>query len=90
MIYFSHFKNFDLTSIVTPLNVQQYKHPMEESKYDLAEMNFCCVVSQNDSPLGMMKNKWIQRFTPNLRLDCSFSQVLCDKINKEFLRKEKP
>ena len=78
-----YFENFDLESVVTPVNVQAYARLLEETNYDKEETQFLIDGFTNGFDVGYQGPTNVRRTAPNLTLRVGSQVILWNKIMKE-------
>ena len=78
-----HFKNYDLKSVVTPVDVDALRRLMEESSYDVEEAQFLLNGFTNGFSIGYEGPSDIQQTAPNLKLRTGDEIDLWNKVMKE-------
>ena len=81
------FSNYDLDTIVTPVNTKRFRQLLEISKYDKKKTQFLINGFDNGFPLGYEGPTKIQKFAPNLTLRVGSPTILWNKIMKEVKEK---
>ena len=79
-----YFENFDLTSVVTPVHIDNYRQLLLETSYNVEESEFLVNGFKNGFDIGYQgRKKNIQRTAPNLKLRVGSEVELWNKIMKE-------
>ena len=78
-----YYENFDLKSIVTPVNVDQLNRLLIESDYDRKKTAKLIDGFTNGFELGYQGKTNIQRKAPNLKLAVGNETILWNKVMKE-------
>ena len=79
-----YYENFDLDSVVTPVNVENYRRLLQETGYDKDESEFLIHGFQNGFDIGYKGvTDDIQRTAPNLPFRIGNETILWNKIMKE-------
>ena len=79
-----YFENFDLTNMVTPVDVDSLKSLLKQTNYDDGEMEFLLQGFRYGFDLGYWGRSDVQLKSPNLKLDVPFGKILLwNKIMKE-------
>ena len=82
------FKNFDLESIVTPVNICKFQELLYESKYDKAETEFLIDGFTNGFSIGYEGNTNVKIQSPNLKFrEVGNATILWNKVMKEVKAK---
>ena len=76
-------QNFDLDSIVTPVDVDAYHKLLVECGYNKTETDFLVSSFRDGFSLGYEGEILIQRYSPNLKLECRTEVDLWEKMMKE-------
>ena len=77
------YQNFDLTNMVTPVNVKVLAGLLEESNYPKLKSEKLIRGFTEGFTIGYQGEKIIQRFAPNLKLRIGSETVLWNKVMKE-------
>ena len=78
-----YYENFNLTDIVSPVNVDIFKKLLEESCYDPAETRFWVDSFHNGFDLGYRGPENVRREANNLRIRVGSYTILWNKVMKE-------
>ena len=78
-----YYENFDITSVVTPVNYKRLKQLLVESNYHHAETQFLIDGFQNGFSIGYNGRKDIKQTAPNLKFRLGDRIVLWNKVMKE-------
>ena len=78
------YKNYDLTSVVTPVKVEEYQKLLVESNFDKEKTAFLVDSFTNGFPLGYDGNKKVKMKSPNLKLRVGSEIILWNKVMKEI------
>ena len=79
-----YFENVDITSVVTPVNVNRYEELLVQSGYCPIETKFLIDGFRYGFDLGYRgPTENIQRTAPNLRLNVGNETILWNKVMKE-------
>ena len=81
------YENFDLESIVTPVNVPKLEQLLVETKYDKQKTKYLVDSFTNGFDLGFRGDMKQRRFAPNLRLRVGNERILWNKVMKEVKAK---
>ena len=77
------YENFDLKTIVTPVNVKQLEYMLNMSHYDRNEINFLCKGFRDGFDLGYQGPRNLAQQSPNLKLRVGNATILWNKVMKE-------
>ena len=77
------FENFDITSVVSPVDVNRLEYLLKESKYCPVETAFLVDGFKNGFDLGYRGRTDVQRRAPNLKLRVGSETILWNKVMKE-------
>ena len=78
-----YYENFDLESIVTPVNVERYAELLAISGYDKKKSDFLIDGFKHGFSIGYSGSMKLKRTAPNLRLRVGNETVLWNKVMKE-------
>ena len=79
-----YFTNFDLTSIITPVDVGKFEELLIEADYDKSETDFLIDGFRHGFDIGLKgKIKGVRCDAPNLKLRVGNETILWNKIMKE-------
>ena len=78
-----HAENFDLDSIVTPVNVGRLQQLLEESEYDAGETRFLISGFKHGFSIGYEGDMKVQLNSPNLKFRVGNLTILWNKVMKE-------
>lgn len=79
--------NYDLTTVVTPINIQRYEKLLKESKYDEDKTKYLLDGLRNGFRMGFQGPRDIVRETPNMKFRTGTKVDLWNKIMKEVREK---
>ena len=77
------FQNFDLESIVTPVNYTKLETLLKQAKYNASKTKFLIEGFKNGFDIGYAGPENIQRRAPNLKLRVGNETILWNKVMKE-------
>ena len=78
-----YFENFDLETVVTPVNADKLEELLKITQYDINETEFIVNGFRNGFDIGYRGPLEVQRTSPNLRFRIGNEVVLWNKIMKE-------
>ena len=82
-----YFENYDLDSIVTPVNVSELKHLLTITKYDLAKTKFLIDSFTHGFDIGYRGSESVKLTAPNLKFrEVGNKTQLWKKVMKEVIR----
>ena len=76
-------ENFNLTDVVTPVNVSKFKNLLEETRYNPEEIEFLVDGFTNGFSIGYEGPEDVQLTAPNLKLTVGDEIDLWNKVMKE-------
>ena len=82
-----YFENFDLDSIVTPVNICNFEKLLSQMNYDKHKTEELVNSFRNGFELGYEGPQDIQRRAPNLKLRVGNETILWNKVMKEVKKK---
>ena len=77
------YENFDLETIVTPVDADEFERLLKESKYDQSKIDFVISGFQQGFPLHYEGPREIKRKSPNLKFHIGNKTELWNKLMKE-------
>ena len=78
-----YFENFDLNSVVTPVDADALERLLNETHYDINKTKYLVNGFRNGFSLGYCGPKQVQRLAPNLKLTVGDEIDLWNKVMKE-------
>ena len=81
-----YYENFDITSVVTPVNADRLEQLCRETNYDRIETQFLVNGFKNGFEIGCtidVKKLKLRRTAPNLKLRVGNQTILWNKVMKE-------
>ena len=81
------YQNFDMKSIVTPVNIAHLKQLLYKTNYNKEESSFLVDGFENGFSIGYQGRKNIRITAPNLKFTVGNSTVLWNKVMKEVKEK---
>ena len=85
-----YYENFDLESIVTPVNIDNLEQLLIQTKYDAQKTGKLVDSFRNGFELGYEGPKCMQREAPSLKLRVGNEIILWNKVMKEVKKKRYP
>ena len=82
-----YFENFDLESVVSPVDVDALERLLVEMKYDPSETQFLTQGFREGFSLGYERSEKVQLTAPNLSLNIGNETILWNKVMKEVKAK---
>ena len=78
-----YFENFNLSDVITPVNVPMLQKLLNDTEYDKSESEFLVKGFTEGFPLGYQGNRNVQQKAPNLKITIGSKTELWNKVMKE-------
>ena len=78
-----YYENFNLSTVVTPVNIEAYENILKQANYDSNETEFLVNSFKFGFPLNYKGNTKVRQRAPNLKLNLGTEKDLWNKVMKE-------
>ena len=79
-----YFENYDITSVVTPVNWEKFDQILTEANYDVNKKNFLINGFRHGFRIEYEGNEKVRQKAPNLKLTCGDEVDLWNKVMNEI------